>query len=207
MDEEVHSRMKWLGMSEHDEYKKYKVEHETLRDIRARFQGEIYNSIIHVVTFDLFASTDFSHLYAATREPYCNEFLHRLKSVSDGFAYLDREIDMRALRENLHEDVRGAWFRELEIADVNSAALWGPTVTDSDDWARYEALGNISTLSIELDFAVRRETIQVTRSGGIVLYGNMDEGEALEFVQKIDRLVQAHELRTDDPRQPVLPPK
>lgn len=110
----------------------------------------------------------------------------RLKKATPPITATVEPIDLGRLTTDLGTTT-GAWFGKLRIADVNTAALFGPTgVLESDEWERYQEAGEIASVYMKVegtDGAV--QSIQLTRDRIVVLGVDEGEGANLDFVANL----------------------
>ena len=190
--ESVHSTIKLLGISEHPAYRKYHVMHEVLRHLKWRFHDEVRFQLVTIEEFPLFVSQNGDHLLAMTNEVICDEFLHRLQDQCPQLRYAKPDVDLKKLCQAQHMHVRGGWFGGLEIPDVRLAAIFGPNVSDSDDWGRYENSGKVTMLQMQVRFRDENPLVSVSSGGGVVVFSSYPEQDALELVRAVQVLVKPY---------------
>jgi hypothetical protein len=187
------STIDYVGRSDYLALHRYSVVHETCRPWEVRFRNEIRETVIHRVRFHLFMPEDRSFLFADTQAGTCNGLLKRLREEYAQFSWRTRRLDLSRMRQDLNERIVGGWFANLKIADVRSASIHGPTVTESDDWQRYESSGTIRALSLDVEYLGVMRRVLVTEQGAIVLYGTLGEASSLELVSNVNRMVEPYE--------------
>lgn len=184
-----YSRITRLGRSEHEGYGKYAVEHEILRKWKVRFHDQVRNQVIVIENFSLYIALDGSHLLAATKDDICNDLLQRIQQQHPAFSFAGRVVDLVKMRQEMQMKVNGGHFSKLKIADVKSASIFGPTVSDSLDWERYEKSGEISALTLDLTWEGMNLSVQVSKSGGVVVYDPLRERDQLELVRVVNAMI------------------
>ncbi|WP_025950477.1 hypothetical protein [Geobacillus thermocatenulatus] len=103
------------------------------------------------------------------------------------------KIDLGSFKEHLEQSregaIKGGWFRGMQIENVEVAYLGGGSVTESDDWERYETSGGtISALRIDIPVTDGEEDAiktLLTRDGNLVIYKNYGEHEMLRIAMPI----------------------
>ena len=188
-DDNEHSTIEFLGRSEHSDFLKYRVIHETMRREKARFGNNIRNNFIGIYEFNLFIPNNYSYLYADTNTRNCDELAKRIKECFLEFEFKSREVDLLKIKSALYDNIRGGWFKNLEIADVSAAGIFGANVGDSEDWTRYENNGQISALTVEFKSSNMMHSIQITRTGTIILYGRYSESYSIRLVEEVNDYV------------------
>lgn len=202
-DDQAHSNIRFVGQSDYDEYLKYFVRHEIVEQRKVRFAQEDRNQVIFIEEFHLYLPPNSTYLLAETASRSSRELLKRIKASSPDFNYTLREVDLLKLRQKLHAHVRGGWFRELEIADVATAAIFGGNVGESEEWQRYEDAGTLSALVMEFTHRGITHSVNISSGGAITLYSNYSEKDGLELVELINNIV----MKYSEERSPVKPRK
>lgn len=191
--EDLHSIIRYLGESEHRDYRKYQVTHETVKSLRVRFHDEIRTKVIAIEEFSLYLSRSGDHLLASANKIVVNELMRRIQERNPDFKYAERVVDLRAVsRELVAKGIRGGWFGKLDIVDVSTAAVFGPNVSESDDWRRYETSGEISLLMVELPSQADHCSVNIARNGTVVVLANFSEKNSLEIVKAVSELIAPH---------------
>jgi len=185
-DDKAYSLVRFLGESEHSDFYKYFAKHETPKNGKFRFANDVTSKIYVIQEFHLFIPRNLSYFFADTKTTYCKGLIKRLKESHPKFKSIDREIDLFRLGETINCEVVGGWFKKLQIADVSTAAIFGPTVDESEDWKRYANSGKLSALNINFPINGVMHSIQITHSGSIVLLQNYSEIDSLGILEKIN---------------------
>ena len=192
-DDSVHSVITYLGKSAHPDFFRFHAEHETLRPYRVRFNNERRDSVIVVEEFDLFIPKNYSYVWADTNSKNCNELLRRLidteRNRDNRFSFVEHKIDLIKMEKDIQPSITGGHFNELNIADVRAASIFGEGVGGSADWQRYEDSGSLSAIVFQVPFYGTMQRIMVTKNGGIVIYSNFKEHDALILVEEINEKV------------------
>jgi hypothetical protein len=115
--------------------------------------------------------------------------LRRIKATNPNFLYFNREINLQELKKQFEDTIRGGWFSNLEIADVQTAAIFGSNVGDSEEWLKYSKNGVISALVLQMSYRGLLKSILISKNGAIVLYQKSTEVDSLEFIEAINDIV------------------
>lgn len=191
--DDAHSEISYVGVSDYLDYHKYYVRHETLRETWIRIDNEDRKKVIFVEEFFVFTPPNLTYAIVKAKHKIANELFRRIHDKEKSFDYLLREVDLIGLKNDLHSQVRGGWFRDLEIEDVSTAAIFGANVSDSDEWDKYANNGTLSSLVIEFSHRGERHSVNVSLSGAITLYANYDDVYSLDLVEKFNRIVGKHQ--------------
>jgi hypothetical protein len=191
--EDAQSVIKFVGISTYKNYFKFNVRHETLKECWVRIDKQDRKRAIFVEEFDLFMPPNSSYVLIKSSHKIGMELLKRIKDCHRQFTYTQREIDLGRLKADLHPQVKGGWFKELEIEEVSTAAIFGANVSESDEWDRYETLGTLASLVIEFKHAGAMHSVNISASGAITLYSNYNELYAIGLVERFNNVVRQFE--------------
>jgi hypothetical protein len=195
-DDEVHSRLRLLGESEHPQFLKYKAQHEVLRSQLFRHQGMVHDRLIAIEEMMAYRHPMDAHLYfKGTR--YSDQFLKQLaRSIPEFHAY-KREVDLSRLSQEIEQKVKGGWFGDLKIQGVRTAAIFGGGVADAEEWGRSRLAGKLTSVVIELSIANEGLSAMLFSDGGILIYTTQDERDDLDTLIQLDQIIQAFVVRDD----------
>ena len=195
-DDSAHSTIKFVGHSIYNDYLKYHVHHETEKTSWLRVANMERRKAIFIEEFHIYLPPNSSYILVETTAKNSRELLKRIKQKDSRFQYKLREVDLLAMK-NQTQHVRGGWFRDLDIADVSTAAIFGNNVGDSDEWERYETSGKLSSLVIEFSYQGEHHSVNISASGAITLYSNYDEASALALVEKFNDIAMKFQKEID----------
>lgn len=200
--DEAQSSIKYFGISPFHEYHKYYVRHETLRDTWIRIDHEDRKRVIFVEEFYIFIPPNFSYGLFRGKAKIVDELLARISDKVPNFSFKSREINLGALKDELHPQVRGGWFKDLYgLEEVRTAAIFGANVSDSEEWDRYATSGTLSSLVIEFKHRNERHSVNISATGSITLYSNYDEQYGLELAETFNDILMRFQKEID-PKQP-----
>lgn len=195
-----------LGKSEYTEIEldKYLVSHETGEKFEGHGwleDGSSYDliAVSSKEKFPCFIESQ-EYLYTSyTQRAISEQAISRMKKFPKPDNKLIAnpvKINLISLKEYLQDneagDIKGGWFRGMKVANVEVAYLGGGSVTESEDWEKYEASGgSISALRIDIPTAdVEEETIKLllTKDGNCVVYKKFGELELFRIVIPLFRI-------------------
>lgn len=209
------TELRYLGLSEYtkSEILKYQVIHPVGDNFVGTGHAEDGTSYDLIAvsteeTFNIF-KTDDNFLYiTGSRKAILEHGIKRLIGGTYSFQEEQRfkskgvKLNLTSLKEELEADVlaqvKGGWWRDLQIADVEVAYLGGGTVTESQNWTNYEdSEGIISALRLDfpnvMDNGEEILKILLTKEGNLVVYKDIaDEKELLEVAVSIFDLASKH---------------
>ncbi|WP_144467667.1 hypothetical protein [Bacillus toyonensis] len=191
--------VKVLGDSEYEgtPLKKLQIIHQ----IGAVFSGKgiLEDGSIHEIiataneeAFPAFVKSE-QYLYTSgTRREISVQAIKRLRQFKKHDNSLEAQnvkLNLTDFKTHLEESnggaIKGGWFRGMKIKNVEVAYLGGGSVTNSDDWERYETSGGtISALRIDLPLGGAEEEptkVLLTHDGNCVVYKNVGEHDLLSI--------------------------
>jgi hypothetical protein len=194
----AHSRIKYLGESECEGFKKYFVVHETKKDFKHREGNEILDTIIAISEFHMFLHKD-NYFMIDTNKKEVRELVTRLGDTYPSFLISPkyRDVDLVKLHKEVnnnsenHASVSGGFFHNLKIDRVNSATIFGQEVGESDLWEDFENKGELGGLILNFEYLNSPISTMINKFGGIVLYGHYSEGLSLELVSIVNKMIES----------------
>lgn len=205
--------LKTLGSTEYTEedLKKYQVIHP----IGDSFTGKGYledgtaHDIVAISaneTFNIAKSEDNFLYFWGSKKAIIEHGVKRLidGTVGHGNNQFNSEaitIDLRKLKEELEANdnaaIKGGWWRDMQIADVEVAYLGGGTVTASKNWSSYEeSQGIISALRLDVPNPIEPQgdilSVLVTKDGNIVVYKKVDEKNLFDIAMPLFSIAKKH---------------
>jgi hypothetical protein len=196
-DDQLHSRIKLLGESTHPDFLKYLVEHEVIRELPHRFANIIREKLIAIERMTLYQHVREPYIYFLGKSAYSDQFLKRLAAETKELHAYERQIDLRRLCREIEGKVTGGWFKDLKIADVRTAIIFGERVIESSDWGRYDELGTMGSIIIELSMGNGGMSIRLFNDGGVVIFNAQDEREDLDSLMQLDQMFADFVVRDD----------
>jgi hypothetical protein len=183
-----------VGIADLPSFKKYHVLHETYQKVRGRYKNEPITGYIAQVEFHIYYHTEQKRLLIDTPRNICREMVDRLEKSDIDFLVIPHKIDLSKLGIDLSDRVRGGWFGELKVADVSTIGLFGPTVGESEEWEKYDQVGTLRAIDVELDSISEKLLVKIMAHRGIVLFENLTESQSLERVLKIQHDLDSYEI-------------
>jgi hypothetical protein len=199
-----------LGKSEYTEVDldKVQIKHELGDKFSGKGileDGSVYD-IVAVSTEEKFPCfvKDKEFVYTSgTKRVISEQALKRLRThpninPEERFDARPVKIDLVGFKEHLQSSqegaIKGGWFRGMLIENVEVAYLGGGSVTESEDWEKYETSGgSISALRIDIPGLTEdSEAIKtlITKDGNLVIYRHFDEYEMLSIAIPIFEAVE-----------------
>lgn len=208
------TEIRYLGLGEYTdvEVKKYQVIHP----IGDSFDGKGYledGSVYDLIAistnevFNIFKTQDDFLFFSGSKKTVIE---HGIKRLINGTASYGENrfhsekvsINLRTLKEELEQgalaQIKGGWWRDLKIADVEVAYLGGGTVTESQYWNTYEESdGIISALRLDVPNPLDNDDeilkVLLTKEGNLVIYKKITtERELLDIALTLFNVAKKH---------------
>jgi hypothetical protein len=188
-DETAHTTMTYLGLAEGEAFERYSVEHQVDVEVDAIYEQKPVKRIIEVRRFFAFYLRDKEYFLVQGPKRDARGAFERLEKAKPPVVAAPGELDLDKLSQL--GQTTGAWFGKLKIADVNTTAVFGTeTVVDSEEWARYTELGELSVVYMRLqDGGGVYRKVMVSRDRFVLLMQNVGEGANLEFVAQLQEAI------------------
>lgn len=132
----IHTKIVYQGRSDHDEFDKFFVEHETEhKNILWRGDnGERrHGGFIEIMEFHMYRHKDGYYFIAADHQ-IIHEMCRRLLLLSGELIVRRREIDLPTTKDELQARVSGGYFGSLTVEKVSAVSIFGPDVGESGMW-------------------------------------------------------------------------
>ena len=192
----AHSRVKFMGESELDSFRKYFVEHETERSIKHRINGEIREVVIQIAEFYMYQHQD-GYFLADTNLKNLRELAARLQDTWPDrlLQFMSRTIDLPGLKNEVEQragstEIWGGHFRDLMVNRVSAASIFGPDVGESELWEEFSTKGELTGVWLNFQFYGEPTSLMVTRHGSVVTFASFGEKTVLELIEGINALIQ-----------------
>jgi len=195
VDESPRSVITAVGLADHKGFEKYHVMHETHKKVRGRYQNKPITGYIAQEEFHIYRHLAKQIMFVDSSRSSSKELIDRLGKSSIDFCVIPVAIDLMRLSSDVKEQIRGGWFGHLKVADVSTIGLFGPTVGESAEWGRYEQVGRLKAIDLELDLGGRRLTAKIMSNRGVVLFASLTECEALDLLLEIQDVLDGYVVR------------
>jgi hypothetical protein len=189
-DATAHSKLTYQGTADDDRFERYFAEHHIDREVDAIFQQESVRRLIYVVRFHLYYFRDRDYFVVQTNKAVAKGYFDRLGKADTPVHAEAGKVDLSQAQAKLGATT-GGWFGKLKIADVSTAAIFGTeSVTSSDEWEHYNAVGELSALNMKVqDAAGVQHPVMLTRDRLILLMKDFGERDNLTFVAELNAMI------------------
>jgi len=194
VDEGPTTVIRAVGLADHPDFRKYHVRHETYKKVRGRYKNEPISGYIAQVDFHIYYCCTVKRMFVDTKRSFCREMVDRLEKSDIEFVVIPRKINLVKLGSDLRGDIRGGWFKDLKVADVSAIGLFGPTVGESMEWDRYEQVGRLKAIDLDIDLGGRRTRVKIMSDRGIVVFDAFAESDALGLLLHLQSALDAYSV-------------
>lgn len=187
-DRPANSSFRHLGLATDDRFERYEVVHQIEVRMRVVWQQETVSKVLRELEFPAYYNRREGYFLVGTGKREAAVLFRRLQKL---------EIDATAGRCDLTQLLQqgvttGGYFRDLAIRDVKSAAIFGTSsVVDSEEWAHYADVGDISAVYMSLGPADAR--VMVTADRLVLVLTTQSEHDDLRLVAHVNELIEAIE--------------
>lgn len=192
--EEAHTEVNRRQVGFRESVDRFTCEHDFLTRLKypGRAQGIRFQEFVSPYTFTMYviheSNGDHPTLWVRTKDKVATDFVRRLNTLP-GFLAIERRIDFNLLRPRL-DMIKGAWFAEMQAANLSSTAVFGTRVDRSDEFQRAELQGRLRTLTVLHNYGGTDYLLMVTTDGTVVAYDAFDtEEDELDVVLDFKRRV------------------
>jgi hypothetical protein len=166
----------------HATLEKYRVRHEQILHFEGRYKNDLINEVIRVTRFAVYVEKTGTHAYVLGNGKVWRDAFRRMRNDQEGkFDWEVDAVDLKKLVPLLEGPVAGGWFGKLSIPKVKSVGIFGPGVSTSDDWDRYDQLGELSAVNLELPWEGEPQTLMLCNDWTVVLYRDLGEVANVDF--------------------------
>ncbi len=171
---------------------RYLVKHDFLVHLTylGRARNTTFQEYVTEYDFPMYraggSSKGFPCVVIRTKSKVAEDCIKRLNERMEGtFVAESLGVDFEKLRP-LVTNIKGAWFGQMQAANITTTGLFGPHVDRSKEFKHAEDIGKLNALMMPYPCKDGTFMVMVTRSGTVVLYDAFDAEEpALEVVLEI----------------------
>lgn len=171
-----------------DKYTKYDLTCETLKKQKGRAYGhpDTFDQWIYIVDKCFYYSHDHEVLFLSTPKEIFNKF-HKDFTKDDIFSFSKLDVDFKSIIQNQYSHgIEGIWLGKVPDIHISALLLLGNKIESSSNYQEFLQQGSeITNLSIIYNYQGTQEKIMITKDGGIILYKQKDETDALLLIEDI----------------------
>ncbi|OFI07470.1 hypothetical protein CLOACE_02990 [Clostridium acetireducens DSM 10703] len=189
--------IEYIGKGEFGDYDKFKIAYYVIEKITGYYkEARVENLLVEEEKF-FYVAPDNSYILirASKKDSYkIINLLQKSGQVDIG----QTELDMKELREKLSQDkskiksIVGAWITNLEDVNINTVAIFGTEVDQSDEFGDYVSQEESKISMLIIDFG--EETIAITHEFGAIFYNRRSELKLLEGYEIVKRLLSSLDM-------------
>lgn len=190
--DQARTTITYLGKSEHPNFNKYFVEHDTVRNLVWRTDtGELRRGgLIEVLEFHMYRHIQQGYFFIDSNHQHIQEMCKRLLQNVSKLSIRIFNVDLPSTKEELKSRVSIGYFGSLNIRQVSACAIYGPDVGESEMWEYLMEHGQLNAMTIEFEYFGEMQKVMVHRLGGIMPYHAFGENASLDIVDEVKRLIE-----------------
>lgn len=189
--------IEYLGKGEFGDYNKYKISYYVVEKVTGYYKETKIESLVVEEEKFFYVSPDNKFILIRASKKDSGKIISLLKKSRE-IDIKDIELDMKELREKLSDDkskiksIVGAWITNLENVNINTVAVFGAEVDQSDEFDDYVSQEESKISMLIIDFG--EETIGITHEYGAVFYNRRSELKLLEGYEIVKGLLSSLEM-------------
>lgn len=189
--------IEYLGKSESGEYDKFKISYYVVQKVTGYYKEEKVEKLLVEEERFFYLSPDGTYMLVRASKKDSPKIVTLLEK-SGQIKVKNICMDMKLLREKLSRDkskirsIAGAWITNLEDININTVAIFGTEVDQSDEFDDYVSQEESKISMLIIDFG--EETIGITHEYGAVFYNRRSESKLLEGYEIIKMLLKSLEM-------------
>ena len=190
--DQARTAITYQGKSDHPNFNKYFVEHDTVRNLVWRTDtGELRRGgLIEVLEFHIYRHVQQGYFFIDSNHQDIQEMCKRLLRKIPELSIRIRSVDLPSTKEELKSRVSIGYFGNLNIQQVNACAIYGPDVGESEMWEYLMEHGQLNAMTIEFEYLGEMYKVMVHRLGGVMPYHTFGENASLDIVDEVKRLIE-----------------
>lgn len=179
--------IKKIGVSNNEKFVKYKVHYEAKIEEWGRQGGREFHNYIAMDEFHMLNHKEKPWVLFDTNIDNSRKTMREFQdsSSSSKLPIEPWEFDLKRLIKEEFENITGGHFSNVQLQDVESAALWGPDVSDSEDWKKFSNLGEIKHIQLQAEFKNSTVSFGLSMRGSVVVNTSLPESQRLDLVEEI----------------------
>ena len=111
----------------------------------------------------------------------CNAAVKRLNITKPELEIKRQQLDLKSLIPEFRT-LHGTYFRDIQIPNVNSGAIFGTDIDRSSLFQTLEKLGSISAISTKIDLDGIEHKIMISADYTITILSKYSESEELKII-------------------------
>lgn len=184
MDDAPVTKISYVGNSTNDYFSKYRIIHETQQEINGIYQRKPIKYYIYSDEIELYWVKNSNYIIAKGKAALVKEAFARLEK-SNIIKLTRYNVNLAKLKEEAKDAiVTGAWFKNLNVSKVESAAVFGSKVSESKMWSELEDGGTMSSLLLQIAASINL-SFMVSSEASILFYRKWIENQCLDLAYAV----------------------
>ena len=170
-------------------FTKYDFSCELEQRIKGRAYGEnrIFEKFILIKEDVFYLSEESDILIMSSNKKVFNKFYKDMEKV-EKYSLDKIDIDFQDIVKNIKSlGIQSVWLGRLpDEFNITTLSMYGVNIEDSTKYTQLLKSGaEIKNLSLIYEYEGNQERIMITKDGGVILYRNMDESDALLLIEDV----------------------
>lgn len=183
-DDEPISSIKLIKRAYYKGFDKFIIHHEKIKRKQGRAYGEdlLFNQFVESNSLNGYYNPELKLFIIEGNKASVNGFVKKfIKMYPDSFNMERSFVDFPYLVQHTH-NVWGGWLNGFNDGNLKSIALYGDHVDLSQDYNRYKAAGNLSSLNCSITFEKTAYDFMITANKTVVIMQNRTPEEDLDLL-------------------------
>ena len=180
-----------------NDFKKYEVSHyHEVSFIGTPYShGRQIDEVTELHKFDAYVHQRLKIMLMKYNKRICNAAVKRLNITKPELQIKRQQLDLKSLIPEFRT-LHGTYFRDIQIPNVNSSAIFGPDVDKSSLFQMLEKLGSISAISTRIDLGGVEHKVTISKDYTITILSKYSEAEQLKIVMFLKSILDKAILAT-----------
>lgn len=171
-----------------DNYEVYNAKIENLKNVgEARIGDQSINSLIVPTSFNMYIDLERDALIGFTKKSDTQDLLDYLTGRIEDVNLRAGICKINVLELILEEasEAKGGFFDDIDIGSIDSSALFGDNVDQSEDFKRFTEDGDVTDQTIYVPYRGQEVKLKAHRSGILLFFGDYSPAFVLNFITDI----------------------
>ncbi len=183
-DHQPSSSIKLIKRNYYKGFDKYIIYHEKVKRKQGRAYGEdiLFSSFVESSSMNAYFNSQLDLFLVEGNKSSVNGFIKKFeKNYPDKFEFTRSEVDFPYLIQHT-QNVWGGWLNGFNDGNLKSVALYGDRVNLSEDYNRYKAAGELSSLNCSIAFEKTSYDFMITANKTVVIMQNRTPEEDIDLL-------------------------
>lgn len=157
--------------------------------------GERIDEVTELHKFDAYIHQCLKIMLMKHKKKICDVAVKRLNIAKPELQIKRQKLDLKTLIPEFRT-LHGTYFRDIQIPNVNSSAIFGTDVDKSSLFQTLEKLGSISAIRTKIDLKGVEHKVIISKDYTITILSKYSESEELKIVLSLKSILDKAILAT-----------